>query len=118
MLNLLLKFSRKLLKEHSSKYEALGEEESMRIMQEILAMKIGLNTDQVNFYSKGKTDVLSFSQSNSVAISYSQNHYKNIYIYFSGLELPVEFLNLHFICLLYTSPSPRDATLSRMPSSA
>ena len=27
------------------------------------------------------------------------------------------FLN-HLICLLYTSPSPRDATLSRMPSSA
>ena len=24
----------------------------------------------------------------------------------------------HLICLLYTSPSPRDATLSRMPSSA
>ena len=26
--------------------------------------------------------------------------------------------NLHRACLLYTSPSPRDATLSRMPSSA
>ena len=25
---------------------------------------------------------------------------------------------LDLICLLYTSPSPRDATLSRMPSSA
>ena len=25
---------------------------------------------------------------------------------------------MHWICLLYTSPSPRDATLSRMPSSA
>ena len=25
---------------------------------------------------------------------------------------------VHVICLLYTSPSPRDATLSRMPSSA
>ena len=25
---------------------------------------------------------------------------------------------MHMICLLYTSPSPRDATLSRMPSSA
>ena len=25
---------------------------------------------------------------------------------------------LSYICLLYTSPSPRDATLSRMPSSA
>ena len=24
----------------------------------------------------------------------------------------------YYICLLYTSPSPRDATLSRMPSSA
>ena len=28
------------------------------------------------------------------------------------------FDDLHGICLLYTSPSPRDATLSRMPSSA
>ena len=27
-------------------------------------------------------------------------------------------VNLHINCLLYTSPSPRDATLSRMPSSA
>ena len=27
-------------------------------------------------------------------------------------------LNMSKICLLYTSPSPRDATLSRMPSSA
>ena len=27
-------------------------------------------------------------------------------------------LELHYRCLLYTSPSPRDATLSRMPSSA
>ena len=26
--------------------------------------------------------------------------------------------NLFYSCLLYTSPSPRDATLSRMPSSA
>ena len=27
-------------------------------------------------------------------------------------------IGLSWICLLYTSPSPRDATLSRMPSSA
>ena len=26
--------------------------------------------------------------------------------------------DLSYVCLLYTSPSPRDATLSRMPSSA
>ena len=34
-----------------------------------------------------------------------------------GAALPTE-IPLGFACLLYTSPSPRDATLSRMPSSA
>ena len=32
----------------------------------------------------------------------------------AGKPVPVEIT----VCLLYTSPSPRDATLSRMPSSA
>ena len=32
--------------------------------------------------------------------------------------VPVSFLSLYYICLLYTSPSPRDGLLSRMPSSA
>ena len=30
----------------------------------------------------------------------------------------LQFIRQQFSCLLYTSPSPRDATLSRMPSSA
>ena len=30
----------------------------------------------------------------------------------------VGYFDVSHICLLYTSPSPRDATLSRMPSSA
>ena len=34
-----------------------------------------------------------------------------------GLMVPINHQELN-ICLLYTSPSPRDATLSRMPSSA
>ena len=34
----------------------------------------------------------------------------------AGIE--VQVLDLGYACLLYTSPSPRDATLSRMPSSA
>ena len=35
------------------------------------------------------------------------------------LDHMLEQLSKHsLICLLYTSPSPRDATLSRMPSSA
>ena len=36
----------------------------------------------------------------------------------TNLELFPNPANTHLICLLYTSPSPRDATLSRMPSSA
>ena len=35
-----------------------------------------------------------------------------------GMFLIVVGVTLVNICLLYTSPSPRDATLSRMPSSA
>ena len=34
-----------------------------------------------------------------------------------GLKVTIQKLD-PYICLLYTSPSPRDATLSRMPSSA
>ena len=33
-------------------------------------------------------------------------------------KLSSQLLELNKSCLLYTSPSPRDATLSRMPSSA
>ena len=36
----------------------------------------------------------------------------------NSLSSSVFNTNLIFPCLLYTSPSPRDATLSRMPSSA
>ena len=31
---------------------------------------------------------------------------------------PLDVITVFLNCLLYTSPSPRDATLSRMPSSA
>ena len=41
-----------------------------------------------------------------ITTPYSQNEYITI------------FTEQHNCCLLYTSPSPRDATLSRMPSSA
>ena len=37
---------------------------------------------------------------------------------FAGLLQPIADVLKLMTCLLYTSPSPRDATLSRMPSSA
>ena len=41
---------------------------------------------------------------------------KDLDFLFIGYGKSLPFLD--YICLLYTSPSPRDATLSRMPSSA
>src|SRR5674476_720219 len=37
---------------------------------------------------------------------------------FKRFPLLLKFLDVHEICLLYTSPSPRDRQKSRMPSSA
>ena len=50
-------------------------------------------------------NVESYSQSGTSTDGYSAN------IIVNGDTIPLN-------CLLYTSPSPRDATLSRMPSSA
>ena len=36
----------------------------------------------------------------------------------SAAILTLNYVTIPGVCLLYTSPSPRDATLSRMPSSA
>jgi len=38
----------------------------------------------------------------------------------NGIELPIDIRGqtIYYICLLYTSPSPRDQRGSRMPSSA
>ena len=36
----------------------------------------------------------------------------------NGKSLVIKTRTSYYSCLLYTSPSPRDATLSRMPSSA
>ena len=40
------------------------------------------------------------------------------FIHFSTSKQLAKTLRLYFDCLLYTSPSPRDGLLSRMPSSA
>ena len=36
----------------------------------------------------------------------------------AAMNLGMQVISMDMNCLLYTSPSPRDATLSRMPSSA
>jgi len=60
----------------------------------------------------------------------NKNTNKSVQIYISGGDAPLSIQNvnlpqntfrnysLNYVCLLYTSPSPRDRTRSRMPSSA
>ena len=53
-------------------------------------------------------------------MAYTTSGFQSGVIEFSGLDIGTEYqIQVWFSdCLLYTSPSPRDATLSRMPSSA
>ena len=55
--------------------------------------------------------------------AYEPPHFDEINAFYGGLPQPSGFVDRYVFpvtntCLLYTSPSPRDATLSRMPSSA
>ena len=68
--------------------------------------QISSNFDETSIQEKNIFDLaleLSFQKANSLS--------ENI----QNLSLPEE---LNYGCLLYTSPSPRDRTRSRMPSSA
>ena len=72
----------------------------------------GLGDKQINDYFdmgiiKDPTDIFSLEQ------TYRKNP-PQIWVYSSGSKSKINTIN----CLLYTSPSPRDGLLSRMPSSA
>ena len=54
----------------------------------------------------------------SFCVEVSTSNYHEIRNKTLVLNWNEDFVNYRNICLLYTSPSPRDATLSRMPSSA
>ena len=73
----------------------------------------------VEKYPEGK------QQSAVMALLYIAQKQNNNWIPLAAMKYIAKFLNMPYIkvyevatCLLYTSPSPRDATLSRMPSSA
>ena len=61
-------------------------------------------------------------ESLTVAEVDTKKHLSRISIVTSGTPMVIEQIKSQLArlvpCLLYTSPSPRDATLSRMPSSA
>ena len=70
----------------------------------LLTRKINLNERNIS-YQRKELEVLKADYAKMIQNSYASK----------SLQNRLMFL---FSCLLYTSPSPRDATLSRMPSSA
>ena len=75
------------------------------------------------FYSAEQSKIRGFDFGNEIQdiqneLKVEQNtFYSKISMFNEGMLSKNEFL-LYSDCLLYTSPRPRDATLSRMPSSA
>ena len=70
-----------------------------------------------------KSEIIKYDDSEVIIIDDVVLVNKRINIYFDCCMLPYKISNssvndVQGICLLYTSPSPRDRTRSRMPSSA
>ena len=84
------------------------------IIINLLALAIGLI---LYFYLGKSIEILSMVVATGISISFGIRQYKieNDKIF---KELFTGFNEKYDICLLYTSPSPRDRTRSRMPSSA
>ena len=76
--------------------------------------------DFVGVGEKNKSYNLEFSlEKTALIIAQSSNSPFSISLEFKETSMKEDFdLKQNYPCLLYTSPSPRDATLSRMPSSA
>ena len=66
----------------------------------------------ISKYPKGK------QQSAVMALLYIAQKQNNNWIPLAAMKYIGKFLDMPYICLLYTSPSPRDLSTSRMPSSA
>ena len=100
-----------------------------------------VQTDLINYFDKlvpmnnklyvhtteGKDDMPAHIKSaltnNQISLSIKDSKlllgtWQGLYLFEHRINQQNRVIVHHFICLLYTSPSPRDATLSRMPSSA
>ena len=90
---------------------------ALGLTQTKVAKAINVTFQQIQKYEKGTNGV------SSIRLLQLSNYLKVPINYFfedfSEYAINSDKINeSHMTCLLYTSPSPRDATLSRMPSSA
>ena len=93
---------------------------SVKISDSVLkAAKQKFDTDEIDNNSKSATPFTGFQTAKGKSVKISDSALKAAKLKFDGDEIANNNkLATLFTCLLYTSPSPRDATLSRMPSSA
>ena len=78
------------------------------------------NPDEVREFDKGKYEVVNLPHMTIGKATYHKGwKWSDDVSPLSGTEFcETEHLGMVISCLLYTSPSPRDRTRSRMPSSA
>ena len=96
-----------------SSYEAKGYHFPLRVFSEAQALQYRNALEELESSHQGSPDLkLAIGQSNSL-IPFVDEITRSKAV----LDQVEQILGPN-ICLLYTSPSPRDATLSRMPSSA
>ena len=102
---------------HDTKHDTNGKIEFLELVQLDLA---GFK----NIVSKGEkryhiTFVDHCSRYTKVYLLWSKNEAKEMFLKYNiQVEKPTGQKIKTYSCLLYTSPSPRDGLLSRMPSSA
>ena len=70
------------------------------------------------YLDRFKKDHLFFMAEDYQLCTYEKHHKQKILLFLSSMRSHADSLKRDKFCLLYTSPSPRDLSTSRMPSSA
>ena len=110
------------MKEHASEFHEAGTERCVYVMrQDAQGNPINLDkADSIKLQPSEKL-VIIVMNTDDLLIMYTKNAKEHVDA-FESRSIPFSRPHLDSLwsntCLLYTSPSPRDATLSRMPSSA
>ena len=122
------KIARKSIREYQPQIKAVLQKDFDKAADLVASMgaQQTVNNRQALFDSKSINNILRNLYENVggyTAMRYEKifdNFKKEESIDFDPLDIADEWLAfmLSYCCLLYTSPSPRDALLSRMPSSA
>ena len=89
----------------------------MAVMMSLMIPRAAASAERVKEVLDTPSSVVDTSNPQSPAKREGILHFQDVEFKYPGAEHPV-LSGITFTCLLYTSPSPRDRTRSRMPSSA